>query len=66
MTAPLEIRCNSDGTLDEIVGSGSFHLEQMSDGHWWLEFEDEQGSGVHVHLQSKGKISAHVERKETT
>ncbi len=31
-----EIRRNEDGTLDEVVGIGHFHLERMSDDSWSL------------------------------
>lgn len=50
----IEIRNNADGTLDEIVAPG-FHLEQMADGHWWMEI-----GGVHVNLHSKKPIEAIV------
>jgi hypothetical protein len=41
-TAPMsglsgEVRKNEDGTLDEIVGFGGYHLEQMNFDHWWLQ-----------------------------
>ena len=52
-----EIRLNDDGSLDEVVGVGEFHLEQMDDGHWWMQLGD-----VHVHLTARGKITANVER----
>ena len=53
----IEIRRNPDGSLDEIVAPG-FHLEQMSDTHWWMEI----GEGLHVHLYAKrGTIRANVE-----
>jgi len=33
----IEVRRNPDGSLDEIVANNCFfHLEQMSDGHWWM------------------------------
>ena len=31
------IKLNDDGTLDEVVGEGRFHLEQMNDGYWFLD-----------------------------
>lgn len=53
-----EIRRNEDGTLDEVVGFGSFHLEQMDTGHWWLQL------GPHmVNLRAR-KITAHVGENE--
>ena len=33
----MDIRLNDDGTLDEIVGKGRFHLEQMDDDQWFLD-----------------------------
>jgi len=33
----FEIRLDSAGRLDEIVGHGRFHLEQMSTNEWFLE-----------------------------
>lgn len=43
--APTEIRLNADGTLDEVVGCGNYHLEQMAGSAWWI------GLGrVHVNL----------------
>lgn len=51
-----EVRRNDDGSLDEIVGSGRYHLEQMADDHWWMQL------GPHiVHLMAKGKITAITE-----
>lgn len=32
-----EIRLNDDGTLDEIVGHGGVHIEQMDTNHWFVE-----------------------------
>lgn len=32
-----EIRLDDDGALDEIVGSGMIHLEQMDTNEWFLE-----------------------------
>ena len=55
----FEVRNNPDGTLDEVVGAGFVHLEQMDTGHWWLGF----GSGIgflHVNLTSRNKIKATV------
>lgn len=54
----FEIRCNDNGTLDEIVGSGTVHLEQMNTDHWWLGFGD--GPLLHVNLHARGKIKANV------
>lgn len=50
----VTIRNNDDGSLDEIC-TDNFHLEQMSDSHWWMEI-----GGVHVNLTARGKITATV------
>lgn len=32
-----EVRLNPDQSIDEIViGNCDIHIEQMSDGHWWM------------------------------
>ena len=55
----VEIRRNEDDSLDEIVGYGYFHLEQMASGHWWIGF----GSPLtHVNLYSMRKITANYEQ----
>ncbi len=58
-----EIRLNDNGTLDEVVGWGFFHLEQMSAGHWWLSIDTEDGRMIHVNFYTNnGKtILAFVE-----
>lgn len=38
--------------------SGTFHLEQMDSGHWWIGFGE--GPLLHVHLHARGKIVANV------
>lgn len=61
-STPFEIRLNEDGTLDEVVGTGQFHLEQMSPKHWWMALE--YGSGrVCVNFNSKTKIRAFAENE---
>lgn len=57
-----EVRLNDDGSLDELVGSGAFHLEQMGDNHWWMSLTGPGGEEVHVWLQARGKITASYER----
>ena len=50
----IEIRTN-DGRLDEVVAQNcQFHLEQMDDGHWWMEIRTMDGD-VHVNLSSAGR-----------
>ena len=41
----VEVRRIEDGSLDEVVGVGRFHLERMDVGAWWMEIE-----GTHVTL----------------
>lgn len=36
----MEIRIKDDGTLDEIVGEGSFHIERMANDAWYLRLGD--------------------------
>jgi hypothetical protein len=62
---PAEIRRNDDGSLDELVGTGLFHLEQMSDSHWWMSLDTEHGQ-VTVNLTAKGRITAAVEEAKET
>ena len=49
----FKVRTNEDGSLDEVVGVGRFHLEQMGDAHWWMQIGD-----CHIDLVAKGKIKA--------
>jgi len=54
-----EARFNDDGTLDEVVGFGTFHLEQMDTGYWWMQL------GPHmVGLHARGKITANFGANE--
>jgi len=43
-----EIRRNDDGSVDEIVGSGFFHLEQMDDDLWWCGLYPARGHGDRI------------------
>jgi|TARA_Y100000310_G_scaffold176563_1_gene176702 hypothetical protein len=47
-----EIRRNDDGTIDEVVGEGHYHLEQMNDNEWCLIL----GETV-IHLTSDKEIA---------
>lgn len=59
LAARCEARFNDDGALDEVVGFGTFHLEQMDNGHWWMQL------GPHmVNLHAKGKVKAHFGENE--
>lgn len=50
----IEVRLYDDGTVDELVvrvgGRCVFHLEQMSDGCFWMAAYGEDGTVVHVNL----------------
>ena len=43
----VEVRLNEDGTVDEIVGTGFFHLEELDDGLYWMALtpHGDDGSG---------------------
>lgn len=47
------VRFNDDGSLDEVVGVGEYHLEQMDSGHWWMQLGPH-----HVNLSAKRSIKA--------
>ena len=53
-----EIRRNEDGTIDEIVGFGYFHLEQMDEGLWSLIVDtlDRHRILVNLHTKRNAKI----------
>jgi hypothetical protein len=56
-----EVRCNADGSLDEVVTrTGGAHLEQMSDKQWFLLI-----GPVAIWLHSKGRITANWENRGT-
>lgn len=55
-----EIRRNEDGTLDEVVATGQYHLEQMSATHWWMAVQY-PGGRVTVNLHSKATIKGYAE-----
>lgn len=50
----IEIRAPDD-ELDEIVGEGTLHLEQLGDGHWWFSFTDKKGHMIHCNLWGTGR-----------
>jgi hypothetical protein len=56
---------NEDKTLDEAVFARPeyFHLEQMSDGHWWMGVKDRLGDTWAINLFTKrgSKIHAKLE-----
>ena len=45
----FEVRLDDDGALDEIVGSGAFHIEQMDTNSWFVEVG---GCALNVHGKS--------------
>ncbi len=51
----IEVRLNDDESIDEIVATKikSFHLEQMSNGHWWMGIERKDGQQLMVNLFNK-------------
>jgi len=51
----VEIRLNEDGSLDEIVGEGKFHLEQMDSDIWFLELDS---VGLLLETDTGGRITA--------
>jgi hypothetical protein len=51
----IEIRKNPDGSIDEIVGKGKFHLEQMDSNLWALIFSDRK-QALCVEISSARKI----------
>lgn len=69
----FEVRLNEDKTLDEVVAGHPaklsekqtdlfFHLEQMSDSHWWMGITMKDGQTIHVNLHTKqAKIYANCE-----
>jgi len=65
MTPPIppdahEVRL-VDGAVDEVVGWGFLHVEQMSGGHWWIGFDTADGRLLHLNFHAKGSIRCRVE-----
>lgn len=49
----VEVRYQNDA-LDEVVAYGcDFHLEQMSDTHWWFSIAGADGSEWHFWIGSR-------------
>lgn len=54
-----EIRRNDDGTIDEVVGYGHFHLERMDDTWSSLILHVDRGSErVHIAIESRSGRAA--------
>ncbi len=60
---PIEIRRNSDGSLDEVVGTNvNVHLEQMAGNTWWMGVSSADDSHlVHVNFYSNRRIDAEAD-----
>lgn len=56
-----EVRRNADGTIDEVVGWGFIHVEQMSQTHWWIGIDTADGRLLHLNFHAKGRIRLTVE-----
>lgn len=58
----LTIRCNEDGTLDELYAKASIvHIEQMDDNSWWMGITLESGEIVHMWIgAARAKVYAKV------
>lgn len=47
----------SDGErIDELVGAGYYHLEQMDDNTYWIGIEGPSGEPIHVWIESQSPI----------
>lgn len=60
----IEIRHNPDGTIDEIIADGRFHLEQMASGLWFVSLTVD-GTEYALFLGSSRKITATFEDRGT-
>jgi hypothetical protein len=59
MRVRAEVRCNADGSLDEVVSLlAPAHLEQLSNTGWFLEI-----GPVAIWLESQSKITANWEHR---
>ena len=56
-----EVRRNEDGTVDEVVGFGFLHIEQMSAQHWWIGFDTADGRLLHLNVHARGGLRFGVE-----
>ena len=65
-----EIRPNPDAKVDthgrcedvdEVVGTGDLHVEQMSDNCYWARLELPDGKAIVMWFNSRGKIKLTAE-----
>ena len=56
-----EIRRNEDTSVDEVVGWGFVHVEQMSAEHWWIGLDTSDGRLLHLNFRARGRIRLAVE-----
>ncbi len=57
LPADWEIRLMKDGTLDEVVGTGVFHLEKMDRDRWWMALYhpgDPKNTRININLWRNG------------
>ena len=52
-----EIRCNPDGTIDEVVANHcNVHVEQMTSTSWWVGITRGGVPMLHLDLSSKARV----------
>lgn len=51
-------RCDD---TDEVVGSGSLHVEQMDDNCYWARLDLPDGKAIVMWFKSRGKIKLSAE-----
>ena len=47
--------------VDEVVGTGFLHVEQMDDNCYWARLELPNGTAIVMHFTSRGKIKLSAE-----
>ena len=52
----VEVRYNEDGTVDEILGTGWLHMEQMDADLWWFGFHPEGRAGARMAWTICGRV----------
>ena len=58
--APVDIhgRCED---VDEVVGTGFLHVEQMDNNCYWARLDLPDGKAIVMHFTSRGKIKLTAE-----